>query len=222
MPLQYIAASFPERIAFGARALPGWQTLLGRTIGGWENANEDWEDARHEYEVAHAIRTQSEYAAVRAHFHMARGRARKWRFPDPLDYHTNESGINGTGEDTRQPALATATANQYQAHKRYGTGVDAYDRKITRLRTGTIAVYRTRGATITNITGSTTIAVETGIFTVTGHVGGDTYQWTGEFDVPCRYDVDRLPAAIPNKQGGTNAPELFVEGGAIPIVEVRE
>lgn len=219
--MQYVALDFPPRIAFGARSEPAWQTALARVHGGAESTNQDWENNRHYFDVSLAVRTQDDYADVRAHFNVMRGRAKKFRFRDPLDHHTNESGMSESGEDTRQPALALATANHYQATKRYGSGADAYDRKITRL-VSPVKVYRTRSAVVTDITGATTIGMDTGEFVVTGHLSGDTYNWTGTFDVPSRYDTDRLPAEIVNKQPAQNAARLYVKAGSIPIVEVRE
>lgn len=208
--MDYLDEPFPERIAFGAQSEPMWFTDVATTFGGQEATNQNWSQVRHAFDVTFAIRTATDYADVRAHFHMARGRAKKFRFKDFLDY-----------EATSAPLTATATPNVYQCYKRYGSGSDAYDRIITRPVEISMAIFRTRASVTTNITGSSTIDDETGLVTVTGHVGGDTYTWSGEFDVPCRYDTDRLPARAISKNPQAGG-DLIVESGTIMLIEVRE
>lgn len=208
--MEYLDHAFPERIAFGARSEPTWFTDVAQTFGGYEATNQNWSQVRHRFDLSFAIRTAADYQSVRAHFHMARGMAKKFRFKDFLDYQA-----------TTQPLTATATTNVYQCYKRYGTGADAYDRIITRPVEITMSIFRTRSGSTTNITGSSTIDDATGLVTVTGHLSGDTYTWTGEFDVPCRYDVDKLPAAAINKNPNADG-ELYVESGNVMLVEVRD
>ena len=123
MPLTLIAADFPERIAFGAQSDPQWSTNLVALGSGFESANQNWQDCRHAFDVSFAVRVLSDYQLIRAHFHQARGRARAFLFKDFLDY---------TATQAEGVLTATGTANQYQMHKRYGSGADFYDRRITR------------------------------------------------------------------------------------------
>ena len=208
-----IDAPFPERIAFGARSEPGWSTELAVTASGWESTNQQWSHTRHAYDVSLAVRTAEDYALVRAHFHQVRGRAKGFLFKDPLDYSATVA--DGVTADTN------TSSDGWQLLKRYGSGADLYDRRITRPVSGSLTIWRTRGVTTTDVTGSSTIDHDTGIFSVTGDAPGDVYTWAGEFRVPCRYDVDRLPTAIVNKQPGP-AGQLFVQCDAIPLLEVRE
>lgn len=208
-----IDAPFPERIAFGARSEPEWSTDLVASISGREVTNQNWQDARHRYDVSLAVRTATDYAAVRAHFHTVRGRAKGFLFKDPLDYTaTTANGVTAEG---------TASSDAWVLCKRYGSGADLYDRRITRPVLGTLTIWRTRSAVTTDVTASASVDYDTGEFTVAGDLPGDVYTWEGEFRVPCRYDVDRLPTAIVNKQPAT-AGELFVACDSIPLVEVRD
>jgi uncharacterized protein (TIGR02217 family) len=207
MALDFIATEFPERIAFGAMSDPNWSTDLAVRASGHESTNQAWQHVRHTYDVSLSVRTATDYQTVRAHFNMARGRAKAFLFKDFLDHAvTVADGV----------LTATATTNVYQLHKRYGSGADLYDRRITR-PVSPITVYRTRTGSTTSI--SPTIDYTTGLVTVSGHVDGDAYTWAGEFRVPCRYDTDRLPSAAVNKQPNG---DLLVDCSAIPVVEVRE
>lgn len=204
-----IAANFPEKIALGAQSNPEWSTEVVMVLGGQEVTNQNWDHAKHQFDISFAIRDVSDYALVRAHFHMARGRARFFLFKDFLDHTCT----------TAEGALdATAVTDVYQLVKVYGSGVDAYRRRITR-PVSPIAVFRTRTGSTTLIAPS--IDYTTGLVTVTGHVSGDTYSWSGEFLLLCRYDMDRLPSIAANKRPG-EAGELLVQCDAIMVVEVRE
>lgn len=208
--MQMIATEFPPRLAFGSRADPTWSTTISAAMSGYESAVLNWAHVRHTYDVSFAVRTKSDYDDIRDHFHQARGRGKKFLFRDPLDHSV--SGAEGT---------TVEAGGGYQLTKTYGSGGDTYVRKITRPKSGTVAIFRTRTGVTTNVTANCTISYTTGTFTVSGHSNGDVYTWTGEFYVPCRYDTDRLPAAIINKEPGA-AGELFVSCDGIPVVEVRE
>jgi len=213
MTSRWVNLPFPDRIAFGAQSDPLWSTEIAQTSAGFESAAERWTHNKHEFDVSFAVRTVSDYALVRTHFNVMRGRSRTFPFKDYLDFAV--TAAEGVCFDD------TTSTDGLQLFKRYGSGADAYDRKITRPRTGTLAIYRTRSMVTTNVTGSATIDYTTGRFTVTGDQPGDVYTWSGEFWVPCRYGADKLPAAIINKQPGEDG-ELLVECGSIAVVEVRE
>lgn len=205
----YVDVPFPERIAFNARAEASWLTTLTILLSGFEATNQNWAQVRHQYDAGLAVRVASDYALVKEHFNLMRGRAKSFPFTDPIDHHVAQA----------DGVLTLVSGSNYQMHYRYGSGDDKYDRKITRPKNGAVTVYRTRSGSTSLIT--PTISYTTGVVTVTGHVSGDTYSWTGDFYVPCRYDIDRLPAVVVNKQPGQNG-ELYVECDSLPLVEVRE
>lgn len=210
--MEFVDIEFPRRIAFHATAEAQWQTELTSVLSGFEATNQNWAQTRHAYDAGLAIRTASDYLQVKTHFHAMRGRAKSFPFLDPIDHTV-----------TQAAGVLTAAASNWQMFYRYGSGGGVYDRKITRPRTGTIKVFRTRSTVTTDVTSSSTITYTTGIVAITGHVSGDTYAWSGEFFVPCRYDIDRLPGAIVDKQPpGRASPELLVECNSIPLLEVRE
>ena len=210
---------FPECLSFGSRSEPEWSTAIAVTISAFESSNQTWQDSRHSFDASPAVNTETDYRLVRSHFHMCRGRAKGFLFKDPLDFQA--------GEDEGVTDTSDASSDEWQMFRRYGSGEDLYDRRITRPVEGTIAIFRTRGLSTTNVTSICTIDYggdstddPGGTFTVTGDMRGDVYTWTGQFMVPCRYNVDKLPSVIINKQPGGG--ELLVACDTIPIVEVRE
>lgn len=211
--MEFVDTPFPDRIAFQAKAEPMWQTTLTALLSGFEATNQEWSQLRHSYDAGLAVRVASDYLLVKAHFNKMRGKAKSFPFFDPIDHTVAQLAGLLVAEQ--------GSPNDLHMLYQYGTGTGAYQRRISRPKTGTIAVYRTRSAVTSSITGSATIDYTTGIVSVTGHVAGDTYGWSGDFYVPCRYDIDRLPGVIVNKEAGSDG-ELYVECDSIPIVEVRE
>ncbi len=200
----------------GAQRRPGWKTSLTQVQSGNEFTNQDWSRARHSYELSFAVRTQTDYDVVVQHFHTMRGRFRCFPFKDVLDYQVQ--ALRGVLLDD-----GDSPTTGYHLAKRYGAGAYAYDRRITRPKSGTVAIYRTRSSIITDVTGSATINFSTGWVTLSpGTVhAADVLSWSGQFWVPSRYDVDELPSLIVDRRPGPNG-ELLVNCESIPIVEVRE
>jgi len=211
--MEFIDTPFPERLAFQAKAEATWQTTLTTLMSGFEATNQDWSQVRHAYDAGLAVRVASDYLLVKQHFNKMRGRAKSFPFLDPID-HTVTQAAGVLQAEQGSP-------NDLRMHYRYGTGTGAYERRITRPKTGTIHIYRTRSSVTTELTSGVTIHYDTGVVAVSGHVAGDTYAWSGDFFVPCRYDIDRLPGVIVNKEPASDG-ELYVDCDSIPIVEVRE
>lgn len=208
----YVDLEFPScETALGLRVDPMWSTTVAVSAGGHEITNQNWEDVRHSFDGSMVGATAPEHEAVRNHWMVMRGRTKKFPVKDPIDFEATQS-------EGRMVEADTSPANEFQMYKRYGTGSDAYDRKITRPKSGTIAVFRTRAAVTTNVTGSATITYTTGEVSMAGHLAGDTYAWSGEFRVPCRYDIDKFPRAVFERVDD----ELFIDCGPIVLVEVRE
>jgi uncharacterized protein (TIGR02217 family) len=209
----FVDIPFPSRIAFGAKSEPEWSTTIVASFGGGEIENQNWEDVRHSYDVSFAVRNVTDYREVKAHFMQVRGRAKAFPFKDFLDF-------TATGEE----GITEETSDGWQLLKRYGGEttdmLDVYDRRITRPRVDTLKITRTRSGTPSDVTSACTFDAG-GMFSVTGDTAGDVYTWTGEFDVPCRYGVDKLPAVAINKEPGEHG-ELLVTCDAIPLVEVLE
>lgn len=211
--MDFVDIPFPRRLAFGAQSEAEWSTNVVITGGGQMSTNRNWTHARHRYDISLAVRTVADYQEVRAHFHSVRGRAKSFPFRDPLDYEcTQATGVLIEAESTDSP-----TSDDWQLAKRYGTGADAWDRKITRPSVG-VVIYRTRSSVVSVATA--TVSLTTGLVSIIGHLAGDTYTWTGTFDVPCVYSADTLPGVAIDRQPGGGA--LLVQCESIQLLEVRE
>jgi uncharacterized protein (TIGR02217 family) len=83
-------------------------------------------------------------------------------------------------------------------------------------------------SSVTGVSGAVyTLAVNTTGKTITAGSGvgseypqpTDTLKWTGQFDVPARFDTDEMKKQVMDRQGSGGS--LLVDWGSIPIIEVR-
>jgi uncharacterized protein (TIGR02217 family) len=210
--MSWIGVEFPPRIAMGTTCEPGWLVRVVTTRQGNEQRNLEWSNAKHRYDAGLAVRTAADYQVVLAHFHTARGRTHSWPLRDPLDHRCEQSA--GVVQQS-----AGGSPQGLQLFKRYGSGAYAYDRKITRPKQGTVAVVlggvpKTEGV-------DWTLDYDTGELTFNGAAPPASLAWSGQFYVPCRYDIDRLPARFIDRRPGESG-DLLVQVDGITIVEVQE
>jgi uncharacterized protein (TIGR02217 family) len=169
---------FPECISVGANGGPGFSTTKTYTRSGRRYANQNWEFPLQRYNIATPVRTNEDFEELRSFFYNVGGAFDGFRFKDPTDYTDEDSLGNPQG------IMTLVTGSTYQMVKRYVWGSNVANRQIKKPVAGSVSVFRTRSGSTTDITGSSTIDTTNGQVTVTGHISGDTYAWTGEFDVP--------------------------------------
>lgn len=194
----------PPDIERGAEGGPGFNTTVLGLSSGFEKRNINWSRSRGRWDISYGLRSKTDADAVLAFFMARQGRAYGFRFKDWTDYQIGSSGSPQT------IATADGTQTKFQAVRRYSSGGVDFDREITRLVSGTVTVYVNGSPT-----GSVTVDVDTGIITFSGAPSAsDTIGLVAEFDVPVRFDADRLDLrAFWN--GDYSLP-------AIDIVELRE
>jgi uncharacterized protein (TIGR02217 family) len=196
---------FPTSIALRPVGGPLFSTEVATVTSGREQRNGNWATPRHEFEFSTSTKQPTDWAAVRNCFRMARGRLHSFRAKDWSDFEVAAAESQTT----------LVSGSIYQLQKLYGTGTYQDVRDITKLVAGTVRVFR-NGAT--DITGATTIDAATGRITVTGHTGGDVYTWSGQFDVPVRFNTDKLDAVV---IGRLTSGAFVYEWQSVPLIEVR-
>ena len=170
------------------------------TQGGYEQRNANWSQSRARYNVAHGVKTQAQLAALIAFFRARKGRADGFRFKDWSDYQATGQSI-GTGN-----AVTTA----FQLVKTYVSGSVTESRTITKPVSGTVAIYL--GGVLQS--SGYSIDTSTGIVSFVSPPGnGVAVTADFEFDVPVRFDTDRLSATL-DAYGASSWLD-------IPLIEVR-
>jgi uncharacterized protein (TIGR02217 family) len=200
---------FPDDISRGARGGPERRTQVVELASGDEERNASWADSRRRYDAAYGIRRADDLAAVIAFFEARGGRLHGFRWKDWGDYR---SGLPSAPVLAIDQALGTGdgTTTAFQLVKRYESGAQVWTRRIVKPVAGTIRVAR---AGVEQLSGWS-------VDTTTGLVSFDMAPAAGEFvtagfefDVPVRFDTDRLDVTWDLDRLGSIV--------SIPLVEVR-
>ncbi|MFM9889781.1 MAG: DUF2460 domain-containing protein [Rickettsiales bacterium] len=196
----FVEIQFPADISYGSAGGPEYATDVVASQSGFEQRNVVWAQARARYNVAHGVKTKAQLDTLIAFFRARKGRAYGFRFKDWTDYQASAETL-GTGN---------GILNQFQLVKRYVSGGVSEPRTIKKPVGGSVQVFvngtlQTVGVSVDTTTGIVSFAVAP----VSGAVITASYQ----FDVPVRFDTDRLSATL--EAYGVHA------WNEIPLVEVR-
>ncbi len=201
---------FPLDIALNARGGPERLTDIATLSSGYEERNSRWAHARRRYNAGYGIKSREDILAVVAFFEERRGRFHSFLWRDGLDFSSN----GGTGTPTaldQQIGTCDGETTAFQLVKRYGAAFDPYDRVITKPEAVTVLVA-VNGSTLES--GDFTVSEATGIITLdTAPAAGAAVTAGFLFDVPVRFDTDRLEVDL----SGFDAAEVT----NIPLIEVR-
>jgi uncharacterized protein (TIGR02217 family) len=187
----------PPDIEKGAQGGPSFSTVIQESISGQEQRIRVWANCRAKYDIGYSILESDDpdgsYRAVVAMFYAHMGRLYPFRFKDWSDYQATDE-VFGTGD---------GATTQFQLSKTYdpqqillGTpGSLTYTREIYLL--ATTPVIKKNGVTQT-VTTDYTIS-NTGLVTFTSAPAASpatSLTWTGEYDLPVRWDTDYLPIVM--------------------------
>lgn len=155
----------------------------------------------------------SELSDLVKFFHLCRGRAHSFRYKNWLDYKSCDAEEEITPFD-QILGVGNGVTTDFQLQKTYelyGLPELSIEKPIYKPVSNTIVV----SADNTPLTINTNFIVNysTGIVSITpAPLSGVVLRWGGEFDLPCRFDIDELQVSMDfYEHGSTN----------IPIVEVR-
>jgi len=178
----FVEIQFPTDISYGSSGGPEYATDVVASSSGFEQRNVNWAEARARYNVAHGVKTKAQLDALIAFFRARKGRACGFRFKDWTDYQATET--LGVGDGIKK---------EFQLIKRYVSGGVTETRTITKPVNGSVQVYKnavlqTTGVTVDSTTGTVTFIAAP----PSSHVISASFQ----FDVPVRFDTDKLSASL--------------------------
>lgn len=203
---------FPLGTSIRARGGPERRTDIVTLGSGREERNARWAQSRRRYDAGSGVKALVELSAILAFFEERRGRLCGFRFRDRLDFHSSAAGAPVTPLDQAIGTGTGATA-AYQLRKRYGDQFLPYFRDIRKPVAGTVrvAVDGAEQAAGTDFT----LDASTGIVTfLAGRIpaAGQIVTAGFEFDVPVRFDTDRLEFDLASFEAG--------EAVSIPLIEI--
>ena len=197
--MAFHAIRFPLDIALAARGGPERATDVVTLASGREERNSRWAQSRRRYNAGYGVKSRADMAAVLAFFEERRGRFHSFLWRDGLDHSATDQAIGvGDGETI-----------SFQLVKRYGASFDPYLRSITKPVAETVVVK------VDGVVAEVETDALTGIVTFDeAPAEGAAVTASFEFDVPVRFDTDRLDIELSSFDAA--------EAPSIPLIEVRE
>ena len=204
---------FPTAISRNAQGGPERRTDVVVLGSGYEERNSRWADSRRSYNAGYGMKSVDDLHAVIAFFEERRGRLHGFRWRDHADWKSCAPQVTPSALDSVIGTGNGATA-AFQLKKVYGGAHAPWSRTVKKPVTGTVKVAV---AGVSKTLGTHfSVDPSTGIVTfLAGSIPGVGQSVTAgfEFDVPVRFDTDKLEI---NMHG-------FAHGAIpnIPVVEVR-
>jgi len=200
--MAFVETQFPTDISLGATGGPMHSTDIITTFGGREQRNINWSAPLGVWNVAHGVKTTTQLETLVAFFRARQGKAVGFRFKDWSDYHVTAGNI-GTG---------TGALTTFQLRKQYTSGGATVNRNITKPIASGLLIYV--DGVLKTLTTDYTVSTVTGIVTFISAPALDkAITATFDFDVPVRFDTDKMDISLDNLGIGSWA--------NIPVVEIR-
>ncbi|TPW32763.1 DUF2460 domain-containing protein [Pararhizobium mangrovi] len=202
---------FPLRVALGTSGGPRRRTDIVDLSNGRESRNARWRASRRHYDAGSGIKALADLYAVLAFFEARRGQLYGFRFHDPIDNASCAPGREPAAGD-QHLGIADGTRALFPLVKRYGDAGGAFERTIAKPCAGSVKLA---------VNGEPVSDDDFTLDTVEGTVrfaagaepaAGGAVTAGFRFDVPVRFDVDRIDIDLSGFEAGRIP--------AIPLVEI--
>ena len=202
---------FPADLSFGAVGGPERRTDIVELTSGFEERNTPWAQSRRRYDAGLGLRSLDDLEALIAFFEARRGQLYGFRWKDWADFKSCAPSKTPR-ENDQVIATGDGETRVFQLIKTYRSGDASYARPIKKPVPGTVvtavqSVERREGVHFE-------VDTETGLVTFDEPpLQGAAITAGFEFDVPVRFDTDRINVSVSSFRAGP-APD-------VPVVEVR-
>ena len=202
---------FPSDISFGSSGGPERRTDIVTLRNGSEERNAVWAHSRRRYDAGLGVRSLDDLAEVLAFIEARMGRLYGFRWKDWADC-TSAAPSAETSPVDQELGRGNGVSKAFQLRKAYQSGDQTYWRPIAKPRTDAVRIALD-GVELTLGSG-VSIDPATGILTFDVPPASGVVVTAGfEFDVPVRFDADRIETNVSSFAAG--------EIPSIPLIEVR-
>ena len=202
---------FPANLSFGSSGGPERRTEIVTLTNGFEERNTPWAASRHRFDAGLGMRSLTDIEMMIAFFEARMGQLYGFRWKDWSDYKSSGAAVD-TGFEDQQIGVGDAVQTVFPLTKTYLSGGASYVREIRKPVLGTVTVGIQGQAKIESI--DFTVDTTTGDITFASAPDDGVVVTAGfEFDVPVRFDTDRIVTSVASFQAG--------EVPSVPVVEVR-
>jgi uncharacterized protein (TIGR02217 family) len=202
---------FPAPLSVGSSGGPERRTEIVTLRNGSEERNTPWRHSRRRYDAGLGIRSLDELSEVIAFFEARQGQLHGFRWKDWADFKSCAPSLQPGTLDQRI-GTGDGVTRDFALSKIYASGAYAYSRPIRKPVVGSVVVA-VAGEVLTS-GADYMLDASTGIVTLNLAPAEGVFVTAGfEFDVPVRFDTDRIAVSVSGFAAG--------EIPAIPVVEVR-
>ena len=209
--MEFHEVRFPANLSFGSVGGPERRTEIVTLANGFEERNSPWAHARRRYDAGVGLRSLDDVEALIAFFEARRGQLAGFRWKDWSDFKS--CAASGTvGHEDQVMGLGDGATLVFALNKTYRSGAQTYVRPIVKPVIGTVRVAVAGDPKVESLEFAVDGATGLISFAVPPAIG---VQVTAgfEFDVPVRFDTDRIQTSVQSFQAG--------EVPNVPVVEVR-
>jgi uncharacterized protein (TIGR02217 family) len=202
---------FPASLSFGSIGGPERRTDVVTLANGYEERNTPWAHSRRRYDAGVAMRSLDDVEDLVSFFEARQGQLYGFRWKDWSDFKSGRASaeiaygdqVIGTGD---------GTTTVFQLSRTYRSGAFSYVRPITKPVQGTVRVGIEQDEMREGI--DYEVDTTTGLVSFVLPPQENMAVTAGfEFDVPVRFDTDRIQTSVASFQAG-DVPN-------VPVVEVR-
>jgi len=202
---------FPASLSFGSVGGPERRTDIVTLANGFEERNTPWAHARRRYDAGLGMRSLDDVETLIAFFEARQGQMYGFRWKDWSDYKSGRARAEPRFDD-QEIARGDGATTVFQLKKVYRSGPHSYARPIAKPVAGTVRVGIAQDELQEAV--DYTVDTTTGRITFAYPPGADLAVVAGfEFDVPVRFDTDRIQTSVASFQAG--------DVPTVPVVEVR-
>ena len=202
---------FPANLSFGSSGGPERRTDIVALANGHEERNTPWVHSRRRYDAGVGLRSLDDLEALIAFFEARQGQLYGFRWKDWSDYKSCPSSRVVSAED-QVLGVGDAATTGFALVKRYASGDQVYSRPVSKPVAGSVRVAVAGMPQVEGV--DFAVDPATGVVTFTEPPARGARLTAGfEFDVPVRFDTDRIQVSMASFQAG--------DVPSVPVVEVR-
>lgn len=202
---------FPANLSFGSVGGPERRTEIVALTNGFEERNTPWAEARRRYDAGVSLRSLDDIEDLIAFFEARQGQLHGFRWKDWADYKSCPSS-RALGYADQLIGIGDGLQVGFQLNKTYSSGPSSQVRRVTKPVQGTVRAGLQGDEQQTGV--HFDVDWTTGVVTfATPPALGEQVTAGFEFDVPVRFDTDKIQVSVASFQAG-DVPH-------VPVVEVR-
>ncbi|WP_171167646.1 DUF2460 domain-containing protein [Ruegeria sp. HKCCA0370] len=202
---------FPASLSFGSVGGPERRTDIVTLANGFEERNTPWAHSRRRYDAGLGMRSLDDIETLISFFEARQGQMFGFRWKDWSDFKSGKATADINFGD-QVIAKGDGTRTEFQLIKTYHSGGASYARPIVKPVLGTVRLGLDQDEVREGV--DFDVDLTTGRVTFADPPPEEVDITAGfEFDVPVRFDTDKIQTSVASFQAG-DVPN-------VPVVEVR-